>query len=273
MQYLEHVCTMVTRYVDILTWRDYCEVFFFSTVIYYFSRWLNKEHDKVLLLLFYGYCVLVLVAYYAQLTTISMALFIGAPVTLMLIGILHQERLQKNFITYKQRIIGAHDEKQWPQELIAACLQALNKQRRLICMIERTDSLQVFFTQACIINAHVKKELIAMALDACGAEKPLVLWLNHHGILRALQVTLADPAQNMLITTQAQTLPYWYQQALVITSKTDSLIITTCPETGLFDLILQESIAESLTAHQTLIFLQRYIDLNNVNKRHTSPCA
>ena len=125
-------------------WRDPLEILFFITIFYFFSLWLKKDRQKNLLFYFYCYCCVIIIAFYAQLPTLSTMLFLSAPVALMLFILVHQETLQKNFISLKNASAPKILPTDWLEELLRTCLVAINNNKEVLCVIEHRNNLETF---------------------------------------------------------------------------------------------------------------------------------
>ena len=58
--------------------------------------------------------------------------------------ILHQETLQKNFIVLN-RAKNDQETLSWFDEFVRACLRALNSDKEIICVIERSNRYRILY--------------------------------------------------------------------------------------------------------------------------------
>ncbi len=241
-------------------WQDSIEILFFSVVIYSFIKWLNRDHDKKLLASFYVYSLLIGISYYAQLTTISLALLVGAPLLLLFYLIMHQEKLQKNYIAYKTIKTAKKSSDHWVDELLRVCLLALNKNKEIICVIERTDALEQFLKTSCIFNADLKTGLLDLLLQGTvDTNAPTMIWVSDQGQLRAFDVMPTISVDRDWLTPDFALLPQWQQEALFLSTKTDAIIIAISSFKRVFSLIINDTKVEELTAAQACALLKRYV--------------
>jgi len=260
-----------------ITWHDCLEIMFFTILIYYFTRWLCKDTQKNLVYYFYGYCALTFVTHYIHLHLMSLSLFILAPAMICIFIILHQHTLQRNFVSL-QEIHPPNSANHWIEELIRTSLHTMNKQKNLIWIIERTHHLETALEAACLFYADLKKDLIDLLLEPQHTDEDVLLWINQTGKLIANNVHWKVDAADWISPTATQ-LPTWQQQALLISSKTDTIIIRSCAKTRLFTLITQEKKIENLTAHHATTLLTKLImqhtqsieGFNHAQHQHYTP--
>lgn len=245
-----------------LTLKDYVEISFLSCAVYFFMRWLNKDHQKNLLPYFYGYCLITFTAHYSGLLVISQCMIIAAPLMVCVFIILHQHTLQKNFVALKTINPATKVSSDWIEELIRSCLYAMNKSKSLVVAVERNQSLATALQAPCLFYADLKKDLLDLLLEN-QEEQETVIWVNKDGKLVATNVSWhIKPEQGLM--AEDQTLPIWQQYALLITAKTDALILYSCALTRTFSMIAQEKIIEGLSAHQATTILRKLL-LHNIS--------
>lgn len=245
-------------YFNTINWRDCIEIAFFSTVIYYFSLWLKQDTQKNLIFPFYGYCILGFVAYYTDLTSISHMLFVLAPIALMLFMMIHEKTLQKNMILLK-RIEPPQEITDWFDELIKASLHALNQDKEIICVIECNDRLKNLIQAPCTFYADIKKDIFDILLEKHAYGTNAFIWLNKEGKFIAINAFWRITTQQEWISSDAQKLPKWKQDALFISSKSDVLIFKITPLTRTFDIVLKGKLIEDLSPNQACSLLQKQL--------------
>jgi hypothetical protein len=235
------------------TWRDAAELALLSGIIYFFLRWLNEDTSGYPLCFLYGYSALTFGTYCLQLYTISTLLLIALPITITLLIIIHQHTLQKRFITYKVIKPLQEDTNAWLEEFIGTCLGAFHKQKDIFCLIERNDRLKELMDAPFYLYGDLKKSFMDVLVDHLDTANNRMLWINQQGKIIAINACLASAPQN---TTS---LPIWKQQALILTHKTDAIILKTCSTSRLFTVIAQGRLIEELPVSQALALLKRYL--------------
>jgi hypothetical protein len=256
---ISEITTIVATTLKIAHWHDSIEIIFISTVLYYFLLWLREDRQKNLIYIFYGYCILAFCSYYSHLPTMSHFLFSCAPIMLIFFIILHQNTLQKNFVTLKRAHKVAEEHVSWFEELTRACLGALNNNKEFICVIERNDQLQGLIEAPCVCYADLKKDIFDIFLEKHKCTPPSMVWINQSGKLVGINATWQLRFGEEWITPQATTIAQWKQDGIVITAKTDALIFKVTPLTRTFDLIIQGKLVEDLTADQAFTILQHHV--------------
>lgn len=258
----------IATYLD-LTINDCIEILFFSSIIYYFTLWLNKDRQKNLLIYFYGYCLIAFGAYYCSLSTISFFLFTGFPVITMLFILLHQETLQRNFVALHNMNTHISSAMQipWYKILIRSCLVLLHKQKHIICVIEQCHSLKAFIETSFIFNTPLQDGLLELLVPTQkNLKKNSFIWLDSQGIIKSIEGTWIE---HSTIIQKNNSLPSWQQEALLFTAKTDALIVSNNLEQGTFSFIAQGKCLEGLTADQVVRILYKYSQKFDANQRIT----
>jgi len=239
-------------------WRNTIEILFFTLLIYYFSVWLKKDRHKNLLPYFYGYCFLALFSHVTQLTTMSYFLFLFAPVATMLFITIHQKTLQKNFVALKnitpaKRILG-----QWPEVLIRSCLVALNDNKEIQCVIENKDSLEDFIESPLILHANMDQTLLHILQESDIFNQHQMIWLNTQGKLVGLNTTIKEDIILDLTNEESPNIHSWKENAILLSSKTDSLFLRILPTKRTFDLVFNGKLVDNINANNALHILQKY---------------
>ena len=242
-------------------WKDILEIFFFSSIFYYFSRWLNRDKQKNLIFYFYGYCLLSLGSYYAQLATMSTFLFICAPIVALFFIIVHQETLQKNFIALRTIRPAQQDPSDWLETLIRTCLITINNNKEIRCVIEHNDSLAQFITTPLALHAKLQKNLLTMILASDSFEQSKMIWITSTGIVQGINAAWNTELEEQWLSEEAKKLHKWKQDALFFTSKTDALVFKISPETRTFNFVAQGKLFEHVSAHQLVIMVKKYVTI------------
>jgi hypothetical protein len=240
-----------------LTWRAIVEILFFSTLFYQVSLWLKKDRHLNLLGYWYGYCIVGLIAHALQLNTISSLLFLFAPTIIMLFMMMHQEQLQKNFVALRTLQPARTPTADWLEQLVRSCLVAVNNNKTLVCVIERTDSLEDFLTTSCIFNAELHNTTFDTLITSNIFNDKKLVWLNDHGTLRALNASWNLGLEDTWHA--AADIPAWQQDALFFTRKTDAIVLGIISSDRSFTIIARGQRYEHIAAHNALKFLKKII--------------
>ncbi len=256
MNYLLDVAVHIAR---TLPYRDLFEIFFFAAVIYYVQLWLRRDNQRNLLLGFYGYCALFFISFYADLPVLRFVLFVFAPSVGMLFIILHQETLQKNFITLRKPTVLPQGKTDWVDELVMCCLTALNRHKDIIVVLERNDLLKNLIHAPYFIYAELKKDVFDILLEKQMPGNDQLLWINQQGKIVSINSSWKTQIDEEWVSEDVEHLHLWKQQALHMTSKTDTLVLKVNPLTRSFDVIVHASIIEHLTAEQLTTYLKKQL--------------
>jgi len=239
-------------------WRNALEVLFFTLIIYYFSLWLKKDRQKNLLPYFYGYCFLVFISTYAQLTTINYFLFLFAPVAIMLFIVLHQTTLQRNFVALKHITPAKNASSNWQHDIIRSFLFAINNNKTIHCVIENSDSLEDFIHSPLILNANIKQGLIHILQDSSTFDPQKMIWINTSGQLVGINATWKEAIFQAFDEYKEQQISPWEQSALLLSSKTDTLFLRITPTKRSFDIIFNGKIIHNIDSNNALKIIIKY---------------
>lgn len=235
MEHFKPIITALQTEFALLTWRDIIEIIFFSTVIYYFTQWLGYDTKKNLVLPFYVYCGLLLGSYALGISGITTVLLWCAPLVATIFIVVHQTTLQKNFITLTAQNSQepAQPTATWIEEVVRASLLAVNKNKNLIYIIERTQSLHNYIQASYTMHALCSAALINTVVEQ-SQHNPIQLWLTKSGTLMACNVQWSI-GEDML--TLSNNVPQWLADALVATAKSDAVVLHCSSSTRLFTLV------------------------------------
>ncbi len=245
-------------------WADLAEIIFFSSLVYTASSWLKKDRQKPLLLYFYAYCTLLLVSYYAQLSTMSTFLFWATPAACMLFILIHQETLQKNSIALKKHIPAKHAvQEDWIEPLFRSCLIALNKKNAPIsCVIEHTDSLHEFLVAQFPLQVPLQENLLDLLLASSSYDPSKLVWLSSSAQLCGINTHWKDVLEKEWLSSEIVKLSTSMQYAIFFATKTNAVIFSIVPETRMVDLVIQGKLYEKISAQHALMLLKKYFRLS-----------
>jgi hypothetical protein len=245
------------RQLSLFHWKDLVEIFFFSSIFYYSSLWLRRDRTKNLLFYFYAYGLVGIASYAFALETITLCLFLYAPVAAMIFLMLHQTQLQKNFIT-AQSITPPQQRRDWLSTLFQSLLGAVNSNKQIICVIEKFDSLKTVLDSNLSFNAEVDKGLLDILFTSDFFDHNKMILVNHHGSLLAINATWHSMVDEEW-TTDIQNLETWKQDAFLLTNKTDALVLSIDPQTRTATLIAQKKFLENISLNEALLTIKQYL--------------
>ena len=244
----------------IFGWTDLIEIGFFSIIIYYFSVWLAQDKRKNLIIPFYSYCLLIIGSAALNVTTMHNVLLIFAPAALLIFIVVHQELLQRNFISLKQIIPAQKSmtDGDWIDSLIRTCLVAFNTKKDMICIIEQRDALQDFINPSLIIETELHKGLLEVLIESNSFDQQKYIWLRSNGTVAAINCTWNMTIAEPWVTSSIADMPSWKQEAILMTQKTDTLVFKSSAHDRLFDVIVQGKQFEKLNTSSMLKLLKKY---------------
>jgi len=239
-----------------LSWRDGVEILFFSGLFYYLALWLRHDKHTNLVWYFYGYCTTICIAYFAELSSITLFLLICSPIVIMLFITVHQETLQRNFVALKSIQPTHHLAHNWLEPFIQGCLHALHKNKSITCLIERTDQLDNLVHTACVLNAPVQSILLETIIASSAYDEQSMIWINKHGHIQGINSTWHKQPNHA----------NWLDCACIYTTKVDALVVHGEPISRTFTLIMNGNPIEHMSAHQLQQLLQKYISFTNIKE-------
>lgn len=256
MSILSYLTLFLSETLNIYNFKDILEILLISIFINYFLKWLIADKQKNLVYWFYNYCLLVFITTYFQLQAINYLLLNFSPVILILFIVLHQEKLQKNFITLK-RFKNQEESINWFEEFTRSILGLLNSKKEIIFLIERHDNLKELIKTSCIFYADFKKEIFEIVTQKHISSNDHLIWLNQEGKIVAINCVWNLNIDEQWITSQAQLVHKWKQDAIYISSKTDAIIFKVNNLSRTFDLIFQGKLLENISGQVFFEILER----------------
>lgn len=251
-------------------WRDIVEILFFSTLFYCFSLWLSTDTKKNLLVAFYGYWCVAFAAYGLQLPTITFFLFICSPLALMLFILVHQEFLQRNFITLKNNNLALARTDDWLELLLRVCLQTINKNKEILVVVEQEDKLQDVFTVPFNIDTNLDQAFLTLLIEGKSFDHTKFIWINGQGKLLGINATWKNSIHQEWFDKNVQAMEQWKQDALALTHKTDALIFGATSSSRTFSVIHQGKLLEPLQGVSALRLLKKLLALSSDYKKGIS---
>lgn len=262
---MEHGSTLmaflsaVGQYLKLYSWRDCVEIMILATIIYKATRWLSRDKTLAPLSFFYGYCLLLIGTYYLNLSVVNTVLLFASPVCLVLMIVMHQYSLQKNVIAYKSIKPAYEEQYDWADELMRACLNALNKNKDIVCLIERSDALKDVLEAPYYLNADLRKHVLELLFEHLPDRVPTMIWVHACGKVVAINARCVADKDAIVFDDTAAEIPLWKQDALLLTQKTDALLFHIAPANRLFDVFIKGKVVEGLTAVHALTLLRHQL--------------
>lgn len=239
------------KYWYFLGWRSVIEIFFCAALFYHFSQWLKRDRHHNLLPGFYAYCITALLSYALKLTLITYLMVFFAPVVLMLFIIVHHDLLQKNFVIARTITPAKKTEHDWLTTLMSCLMAAAHRNKAITCIIERHDSLVAVVSSPLTFNTDVHKDLLDILMTSPSFNAKAMLWLNHHGTLLGINASLHTPIDDVWLDASVNQLEPWKQQALLLTTKTDAVILHI-DETRTCTIIAQNNVMDGIAPAQAV---------------------
>jgi len=254
-------------YLHLYGWKDILEIGLFSGAIYYFSSWLQKDQQKPLLLSFYGYCSALIVCHVAHLSTVGAALFLFAPVVLVVFVVLHQESLQRNFVTLHNITPWHAYDEDWVALLMRSCLVAVSNHKALSCIIERRNALHTLLDTPFLLQCKLKEGLLDFLTESNSFNDKELVWLQDNGTLLGINCSWKKRSVDAWLAKEVKEQEPWLQDALFFTSKVDALYFKINATTRTFTLVAQGKVLEKVSAHAAVRTIKKYLGHFNPAKK------
>jgi DNA integrity scanning protein DisA with diadenylate cyclase activity len=245
----------IQQILGIYSLLDVIEVATIIIAVYSFSRWAAASTIN-LISITHVYSALIAFTYYANLQILSTLLVAGAPLFALILFMLHSATIQKKFVKRKMRGSVTTDGLYWPEELIRAILKVLPSYKEIVCIIERDQDLDSFLRLPYTLYAPVQSTLIELILANTHREVTGSLMITNSGILKAAHFECITDTDQLWLSSVSLN-PLWQQQALALTKKTDAVVLHVSAENHLFTIIMEEKIAENISAHQAISWVKQ----------------
>ena len=253
-----HVAQLICNQLGLFSWKDPLEIVIFSSCIYWVATWLKKDRNSTLLVTFFAYCFCLILLSFFSLNTVTSFLWFYGP-GLFMIGILvHQESLQKNFVTFKNATtqLNKTASNEWIELIVRACLHARSHNKSLLCIIEQRDSLKFLIDCPITLNAPVDLSLLTVLIESPSYNQTGTLYITKDGTLHGIHCTIKGTFPNNFV-----------ESAQKLTHKTDALVLILNPTQAGFSFIVNGSLIEQITAKQLLTLIKQQL----VNAHKTTP--
>lgn len=254
-------------YFNIYTWKDFVEILFLSGVVYHFSLWLRKDFQKPLLFHFYSYCTAIVICHQLYLTTTTIALITFAPVVLVLFIVLHQDTLQRNFVTFYNIAPKKNSWQGWTETLIRSCLVAASHNKAISCIIEKRTMLDEFLKTNHFFDCKLSEGLLDFLIDSNSFHPHDMIWMKDDGTMRGVNSSWKKRSVEVWLAKEVKEQEEWLQDALFFTAKTDALFFKVEPHTRTFTLIAQGKLLEHVSAQAALKTIKKYLGHFETHKK------
>lgn len=221
--------------------RDIIEITIYSSCIFVFCTWLKADKTKNLLGYFFAYTALILVAWIAQLPTLSSFLVSYAPIALLLFIILHEKTLQRNVVALRSITPAQHASDDWLDTTISSCLSAINSNKSITIVIEHKDALDHFLDVPFLINADISKNLFDILLSSTAYDEQKMVWITTSGKIKALNSSWSVD-----------------QEAI-----NDSLVLSADPINRMFSLAHDGMQTKNISAHRLRALIKKQLSLSS----------
>lgn len=234
------------------------EILILTSFFYWFSRWLKKDKKKNLVWYFYSYCLLLLVCHVTGLSIVFSFMLYAAPLLFVSLIIIHEDILQRNFITMKKDTEKLIADTTPLDEIIRAALYAFNKNKNFLVVLEDRCQIAHFIHTDYLINADFSPATLIFFIESSLFDENKYIWCSTDAKIKGMNVSLTIQNFATDSDTDLDRKTQWKHDALLITSKTDTVIIHGHAESRLFDLVIGGKIQEKISAAQLLTLIRTH---------------
>lgn len=183
------------------------------------------------------------------------------PAALMMLIIIHQQTLQKNFISLMHIApTKTAQNSLWLEDLTRAALATLNNGKDVFLVIERHKSLTDFLYPNIKIDAPLHKELLDIIFETPTRDPHMLIWLNDRGQLLGINAhwnnELIDDSWTI---EETKIRNIWFYDALWFTSKSDSIVIYLSALQKQSAILMRDTIVENVAASHALNLLREQL--------------
>ncbi len=237
-------------------WRDYVELFFVVATVLWITTWLNRDKTRHLVLYFYFYCFLIFATYALSLPVAHKLLVAAVPLVIMIFVLMHEEVLQKRFAVPVRAVPHGPVDDTWIDELLQACLFAMNTNTALTFLLEHHDTIGSLITKGCTFETPLTKNKILVLVESRLFDRSSMIWIRSDGILVGINASWIQESESSAGNDAKQRA---WLMALLASHKTDVLVLRTNPEHNSFDIALRGNSAQNLTSAHCRMLLRQYV--------------
>ena len=251
--------------LSIFCWQDIAEIVMIFIGFLYISYWFKKDTKKPLLSWLYGYTLLFLITDYVHMTTLATALITFAPLTFIILILIHKETLQKNFIALHAIRTPKEHETYWPEELVQATLAASNKNIGMTCIIEKNDAMAGFTDKALeSLNVPISKDILQLLTTSPLYKEDQLIVINQDGKIVSVNDSWKKNSIDLWLTKELQEQDEWIQDAIFFTTKTDAYMFKHDPISRTYTTIHKGKVVTHVTAQMLLHQFFSHVGLNTM---------
>ena len=252
--------SLITYGTYLLTVSDIVEVFFFSAVCYALCLWLKHDTVHNLLYYFYGYCLVVSIAYFFNLWAILSLLYIGCPFTILGFIVVHQHTLQRNIIALKRnKLVVAAADSSWLDVIARTTLTSLTNNQPIHWIIEYTHSIDHFLEMSLPIHAPITASMMNVIVQSHLYNNNEYIVIDYTGQLRGINSRwkpITDKHDESMV-----------ERSMLYTTNLDTLVIACDPAVHTYTIIMHGTKIERQSIHQLLTIVKKHIQLPTVPLR------
>jgi hypothetical protein len=237
-----------------LLFRDIFEMFFYSSCIFIFLKWLYADKSKELVSYFLGYCCLLIGAWVFELPTLFLCLLYNSSTIVLLFIVLHEKTLQRNFVTLYNPSLNETDLQDWLEIVMQSCLTSINANKPVTIIIEQKDSLELFLDNQSPVKAHINKHLLDILLLHEAYESDKMIWIDTKNNIKGFNTEF--------ISTEKQK----KGTLLFFSMQNDAIMLITDPLLRSFAIVFKGKKIENVSAYQTQLLIKKYLNVSHANK-------
>ncbi|BDC34288.1 hypothetical protein Noda2021_02460 [Candidatus Dependentiae bacterium Noda2021] len=229
--------------------QDAFEILIFSFIIYKLSLFITSN-NKQAVNMYWIYATSLLVTYLVSLNNTLLFLLLVSPIIITLFIVLHQEKIQKNFLAHKTKFSENPADDTWSKILIRECMLRLHNNQSTQCIIQTAYDISSLVDNPYPVNVKIIPGLITLIGTSTQVDSEKFLLFNSTGYLQGINVT---------ITSSQATSVNWIDNAHVLTSQLNILVFKTSTQTQTFDIVIAGELIFKKTASQTQEIIDSFL--------------
>ena len=231
--------------------KDIIEIVLFSSIGYAVLRFLARDRDLFIKAL--GCFGLLLITYFFDLQGLYHFLLFFLPIIGVLFVLFHKETLQKNYVYLKRIQSPKNHEIFNPEQLVRILLNTMNAGNDFACIVELQDEIPLMSDH--ILNATLSETIVDMLVSSSLFDKQRLVLLRD-GQVASFNCAYNVSQEDCFIDKNIKQLSPWKEHGLLITQKSDAIVIAIDARSRYFTLIAQGRIQDHLNAQAALRIIE-----------------
>lgn len=231
--------------------KDIIEIMVFSGMGYIILNFLSRDRDLFVKAL--GCFSLLFLTYFFDLQGLYHFLLFFLPVIGVLFVLFHKEILQKNYVYLKRIQLSKNAQAFNVETLMRILLNSMNAGNDIAFIIELEDEVPLVSDH--LLNATLNEIVVNMLMSSSLFDKQRLV-LIRNGQIHSINCSYIITQEECFIDKNIKELAPWKEHGLLLTQKSDALVIAVDSTSRYFTLIVQGKIQDHLNAQAALRIIE-----------------